>query len=203
MNKPKTVHGIDLTAAGGIEGLIDFHRKTFGNATMTAGPGENEPDPKDPPKPTPPPSDEDKLGEPGLKALQAERDARAAAERDRDAALAKIQKAEDEKLSDIDKANKAAATAAADNVKLEQENLRLTAIAEHSVPKAWQHLVSGTDAASLAKSAEDVAKLVAQAEGKKAAPEPVGESGTGGGTGGAGSSLAAGRERYEARKAKK
>lgn len=33
---PKTVHGIDLTAPNGIEMLMDFHRQTFGDATMSA-----------------------------------------------------------------------------------------------------------------------------------------------------------------------
>lgn len=37
MSKSKNlVHGIDITAPGGIEMLLDFHRGTFGNATMQA-----------------------------------------------------------------------------------------------------------------------------------------------------------------------
>lgn len=34
MHKPKTVHGIDLSAPGGIEALFKFHRAHFGTATM-------------------------------------------------------------------------------------------------------------------------------------------------------------------------
>jgi hypothetical protein len=33
---PKTVHGIDLTAPGGIEALLAFHYQTFGDAVMLA-----------------------------------------------------------------------------------------------------------------------------------------------------------------------
>ncbi|WP_313816355.1 hypothetical protein [Citricoccus sp.] len=37
MNKRKTIHGIDLTAPGGVQALLDFHRCTFGDAQMNAG----------------------------------------------------------------------------------------------------------------------------------------------------------------------
>lgn len=37
MHKPKTIHGIDITAPGGIDALFAFHRAHFGTATMTAG----------------------------------------------------------------------------------------------------------------------------------------------------------------------
>ncbi len=33
---PKTIHGIDLTAPGGIEALLAFHYRTFGDAVMLA-----------------------------------------------------------------------------------------------------------------------------------------------------------------------
>lgn len=36
MIKKKMIHGIDLMAPNGIEMLMDFHRATFGNATMHA-----------------------------------------------------------------------------------------------------------------------------------------------------------------------
>lgn len=202
MKKPNTVHGIDLTTPGGLEALFAFNRSRFGDATMSVAPGENPP--ADPPKPAPPtPSNEDeKLGEPGLKALKEERDARAEAERERDALRAKVKKAEDEKLSDIDKANKAAADAVTENAKLERKLLRLQAIADNSVPKKWQHLVSGDDAAALEKSAKDVAELAAAAEGKTPPtpkPDTVPDSGHGQGSGGAAGSTASGRDAYNAR----
>lgn len=40
---PKTIHGIDLTAPGGIEALLAFHYRTFGDAIMLAD-GEDEED---------------------------------------------------------------------------------------------------------------------------------------------------------------
>lgn len=39
---PKTVHGIDLTAPGGIEALLAFHYQTFGDAVMLADGEEDE-----------------------------------------------------------------------------------------------------------------------------------------------------------------
>lgn len=39
---PKTVHGIDLTAPGGIEALLAFHYQTFGDAVMQADGEEDE-----------------------------------------------------------------------------------------------------------------------------------------------------------------
>lgn len=39
---PKTVHGIDLTAPGGIEALLAFHFQTFGDAVMLATGEEDE-----------------------------------------------------------------------------------------------------------------------------------------------------------------
>ena len=33
---PKTIHGIDLTAPGGIDALLAFHYRTFGDAVMMA-----------------------------------------------------------------------------------------------------------------------------------------------------------------------
>ncbi|MGP5689769.1 hypothetical protein [Glutamicibacter ardleyensis] len=39
MPRHKTIHGIDLTAPGGIEALIAHHRKTFGDAQMNANAG--------------------------------------------------------------------------------------------------------------------------------------------------------------------
>ena len=39
---PKTVHGIDLTAPGGIEALLAFHYQNFGDAVMLADGEEDE-----------------------------------------------------------------------------------------------------------------------------------------------------------------
>lgn len=59
----KTIHGIDPTAPGGIEALLAHHRLTFGDATMSAAPGEAPPAapaepaaPATPPEPAAPPA---------------------------------------------------------------------------------------------------------------------------------------------------
>lgn len=59
MKKPNTIHGIDLTALGGIDALMDFHRRTFGNATMMADgdPAPGEPTPAAPKPADPAPAD--------------------------------------------------------------------------------------------------------------------------------------------------
>lgn len=205
MNK-RFPHGIDITAPGGITALMDFHRLTFGDAVM-----EDEPDAAakaaadaaaakaaaDAAAAAAKP--DEKLGEPGLKALQAERDARAAAEKRAAEAEAKIQAAEDAKLSDIQRAQKERDDAAAENAKLKATNARLAALAEYPVPKDYQDLVTGTDEASYLASAKKISELYAKAEGKAPKNDPVpgsGKRGEGSGNA-AGGSLAAGRELYE------
>jgi len=178
-------HGIDITAPGGIERLMDFHRLTFGNAVMEEGAGGNTPSGNDggdggQQNGKQPNADSDKpLGEGGIKALQAERDARTKAEKDLAEAKAALQKIEDGKLSDIEKANKERDEKAAENAKLKATNARLAALAEHPVPKEYQDLVTGTDEASYLASAKKISELYAKAEGKAKKPDPVPNSGTG------------------------
>ena len=84
---PKTVHGIDLTAPGGIEALLAFHFETFGTAVMKVDdPDGDDPDPDDDPEGDDPDSDpegddpdgdeddpegSDALGDKGKNALRA------------------------------------------------------------------------------------------------------------------------------------
>lgn len=205
--------GIDITAPGGITALMAFHRKTFGDAVMEVEPGSMPPEAaqaaKDAAKTA---ADaiaadaaraDEKLGEPGLKALQAERDARAAAEKRATDAEAKIQAAEDAKLSDIQRANKERDDKAAESAKLLTTVARLTALADWPVPKEYQDLVTGTDEASFLASAKKISELYARAEGKAPKPAPVPGSGGRSEGGSAGSSLSSGRDLYESRKPKK
>lgn len=124
------------------------------------------------PTPTPPPATDDSVAK------------LAAAEKRAADAEAALQKIEDDKLSDVDRANKAAADAAAELSKARLDNMRLTALADNPVPKEYQDLVIGTDAASFEASAKKIAALWARAEGK-APPnpplDPIPPSGTGGG----------------------
>lgn len=200
-------HCIDLTAPGGIERLMDFHRLTFGDAVMEADEeaaakaateAKAAADAAAAAK-----AEDEKLGEGGIKALKAEREAREAAERRATEVEAALKKIEDAKLSDIERAKKEASDAATEAAKLRSDNARLTALAEHSVPKKYQHLVHGTDADSYAASAKEIAELAAAAEGKAPKPDPVPGSGNRSGEiNPAGGSIAAGRDLYASRKKK-
>jgi len=107
-----TCHGIDLTATGGIDALLDFHRRTFGDAVMEAGAGGEpggdngggDPAPGSDPAGDPKAGDDpEKLGEGGLKALQAEREARRQASDALTEAQNRIKELEDSTKSDEDK----------------------------------------------------------------------------------------------------
>ncbi|AYR01508.1 scaffolding protein [Arthrobacter phage Seahorse] len=187
MNK-RFPHGIDITAPGGLTALMDFHRLTFGDAVMRINPdagngggagdggtgegGEGQPVGTQAQQGDGPADGDQPLGEGGLKALQAERDARAKAEKDLADAKAALQKIEDAKLSDIQRAQKERDDAAAELAAAKSDNARLAALATHPVPKEYQDLVVGTDEASYLASAKKVAELYAKAEGKPFRPAP-------------------------------
>jgi colicin import membrane protein len=198
--KKQFPHGIDITAPGGLTALMAFHRKTFGDAVMETDPAFAPDVPAVvPPAATPVVPDESQLGDAGKAALQVERDARAAEKARADAAEAKLQAAEDAKLSDIQKAQKERDDQASENAKLKAANARLAALADYPVPKEYQDLVTGTDEASYLASAKKISDLYARAEGKAPKPDPVHKSGTRNGDKPAGGSLAAGRELYESK----
>lgn len=54
MSKKRTIHGIDLTAPGGLEALFAYRRAQFGGATMSVAPGEPAPVAPVAPVPAPP-----------------------------------------------------------------------------------------------------------------------------------------------------
>lgn len=199
-------HGIDITAPGGLTALMAFHRRTFGDAVMETdeeAAAKAAAEAKAAADAAAAKAADEKLGEGGIKALKAERDAREAAEKRAAEAEAKVQAAEDAKLSDIERAKKEAADAAAEAAKLKADNARLAALAEFPVPKEYQDLVTGTDAASYLASAKKISDLYARAEGKAPKPDPVPGSGKRSGENNpAGGSVAAGRELYASRKKK-
>lgn len=133
---------------------------------------------------------------------KADRDALAAAQLELAALRADKQAAEDAKLSDIDKANKAVADKETELTGLRAANARLTALATHPVPAEYQHLVTGTDATSYEASAKAISALAAAAAGKAPLipPTSVPESGTRTPESTAGGSMAAGAALYNARK---
>lgn len=104
--------GIDITAAGGIESLLNFHRAHFGDAVMEDtngdggeggdnGAGSDSGTSQD--QPADDNTGDEKLGEPGIKALHAERDARKQAEKDLEETRARIKELEDASKSDDQK----------------------------------------------------------------------------------------------------
>jgi len=118
-------HGIDLRAPGGIEALFAFNRSLFGDAVMEAGDGGGSgapagADPAGAPAGGADPSGagegEELLGDPGKKALSAERDARKAAEKlasDREARIRELEDAgksadekERERVANLEKSDR-------------------------------------------------------------------------------------------------
>ncbi|WP_102157699.1 hypothetical protein [Zhihengliuella halotolerans] len=193
----KLIHGIDLNAPGGLARLFDFHRATFGDAVMEDGAGGNEPKPGGDPKsggddggdggdsgkaggdpnPAGDGDGDEKLGEPGKKALKAEREAHAKAKKELADANKKLQEIEDAKLSDTQRAEKEKNDAIARAEKAERETWRLAALADHPVSKENRDLVVGTDEASYLASAKRISEMEAAAAGKKGRKEPVPDSG--------------------------
>lgn len=199
----RTIHGIDLTAPGGIEKLFAVHRATFGDAVMEADPeaaAAAEAEAKAAADSAAAKAADEKLGEGGIKALKAEREAREAAEKELAEFRAEKQKAADAELSEVQRVQKERDDQAAENAKLKATNARLAALAEHPVPKEYQDLVAGTDEASYLASAKKISELYARAEGKSGV---VHKSGTSSGDkNSASGSIDAGRELYASRKKK-
>ena len=96
----------------------------------------------------------EQLGENGVKALQAERDARKAAEKAIAELSAKLQGFEDAKLSDIERANKAAADAAAELAALRTENARKQVALDKGVPADLIEFLTGDTAEDMAAKAD-------------------------------------------------
>lgn len=199
----KFPHGIDLFAPGGLAELFAVHRAISGDLVME-GPPDPPPAPAQPPAVPPMPAVPPQVPAPvddAAAQLVAANTAREKAESDLAAARVLLQAADDAKLSDIEKANKAAADTATENARLKTDIARLTALSTHPVPAEYQHLVTGTDAATYEASAKAISALAAAAAGKTPPPTPIPRSGdrthdntnTGG-------SVAAGAALYEARK---
>jgi len=142
---------------------------------------------------------DDKLGEPGLKALQAERDARAKAE----AALAALEKqvadskltAEQKAAADLKAAQDLAAAAAA-------KALRYEVAAAKGLDLALAPRLAGTTQAELEADADALKALVGVQAPKPGVPRPDPSAGKGGSDGQPGS-VTSGAGLYQQRHAKK
>ena len=98
------------------------------------------------------------LGEPGKKALQAERDARRQAEQQAAALQAQIDAINAEKLTDLEKAQQSAADAAARADEATREALRYRYAAKHGISDEDAALfLTGADEATISAQAERLA----------------------------------------------
>jgi hypothetical protein len=144
---------------------------------MPEAPATTKPDPNTPaatdPAPEPEPQGDpvDKpLGEGGEKALKAEREARAAAEKSAAALQKQLDDINAANLSDLEKAQKEATTAQETAAKAQAEALRYRVAAKNSISDEDAELfLTGTDEETLNKQA---ARLVEKAAANPSTPKP-------------------------------
>lgn len=97
---------------------------------------------------------DESLGEGGKKALKAEREARTAAERQAAEYKAKLDRIEAANLSDLERAQKAAADAQEEATKARTDALRFRVASQHGISEEDADLfLTGTDADTLTKQA--------------------------------------------------
>jgi hypothetical protein len=101
----------------------------------------------------------EQLGEGGVKALQAEREARKAAEKATAELAAKLKQFEDANLSELERANKAAAEAAAELAQLRTENARKQVALDRGLPVDMIEFLTGDTEEEMAAKAD---KLLAR-----------------------------------------
>lgn len=204
-------HGIDITAPGGIDALVGFHRRTFGDAQMNTNAGAGDSGGGD--------GDQGKQKSQPRTFTQDELNAFLAEERRKaeqkyagydelKAKADKLDQAEQENQTELqkaiaraEKAEKAVETERAGREAAERKSLAATVAAEKGVPSSH---ISGTTREELEKSAD---LLIAWRTGNEQQQEPqqvggyVPHSGTGK-QGAAPATMLSGRERAEAKHAK-
>ena len=196
-----------MTAMGmqGARFIVD--NPTSGTPSGEA-PNGGEPKPTNGPTPNGGEEGNEKLGEPGKKALEAERERAKELERQLKEANEKNKAFEDAKLSDQERAEKKAREDAEELERLRNENLRLSALATHGIPAEYQALVKGKTAEELEEAAKLVSQLVASKtqngnedpNARKLEPVPLSKSG---GDGPSASTFQAGQDLYQQRHPKK
>lgn len=109
---------------------------------------------------TPPATGNEPLGEPGKRALEAERAARAEEARLRKAAEDRLQELEDKDKSELERLQGVHATLQKEHTEKTSELLQLRAAVKHGIPDEHLHLLSATDEQTLAKQAESIRALM-------------------------------------------
>jgi len=94
------------------------------------------------------------LGDGGKKALQAERDARKAADKANAELTARLKEFEDSKLSDLERAQKEAADNAAELARLRSENVRNKVALDKGVPADLVEFLTGDTEGDIAAKAD-------------------------------------------------
>lgn len=103
------------------------------------------------------------LGDAGKRAIAAEREARSKAEKLATEYKTKLDKIEQDGLSELEKANRRAADAEEKLTATEKRIARLTVIADKQIPAEYHDLIHGNTEDELLASAEKVAALVGKA----------------------------------------
>ena len=115
------------------------------------------------------PNDVAELGEGGKKALSAEREARKAAEKSVAELKAQLDKIEEANLSDLEKAQKAAAAAEQRLAEIESTALRQKVAIEKGVPAKWVDRLRGSTEEELAADAD---LILADVQQSPTTPKP-------------------------------
>lgn len=100
------------------------------------------------------------LGEGGVKALNAEREARKAAEKAANELAAKVKEFEDRDKSESEKLQAQLSELAERATKAERESARLAVIAKHQIPADYHDLIRGDSEDELEATASKVAALL-------------------------------------------
>lgn len=119
---------------------------------------------------SPPATGDMPLGEPGKRALEAERAARAEEARLRKAAEDRLQELEDKDKSELERLQGVHATLQKDHTEKTSELLQLRTAVKHGIPDEHLHLLSATDEQTLAKQAESIKALMGAAPAGGATP---------------------------------
>lgn len=136
------------------------------------------------------------LGEGGKKALDEERKARKAAEKELGELKTRLQAIEDKDKSELERAQSRLQELEQQYGEEKAQRLRLSVASEHSIPADYVDLLTATDEESLTAQAKRVAELVKANQ----APEYARNPGQGAGSGEpAKPTVSSGRELYKAR----